>query len=68
MVRKKAQLIGTELETATTQAGGADWGAVTSGLSTNNPLDQLGLAADVIVGNPAPRRVLCLCLGSQLLT
>ena len=51
MVKKKAQLIGTELETATTQAGGADWGAFTSGLSTNNPLDQLGIAADVVVGN-----------------
>ena len=51
MVKKKAQLIQTELETATTQAGGADWGAVTSGLSTNNPLDQLGTAADTIVGN-----------------
>lgn len=51
MVKKKAQLIGTELETATEQSGGADWGAVTSGLSTNNPLDQLGTAADTIVGN-----------------
>lgn len=51
MIKKKAQLIGTELETATTQAGGADWGAVTSGLSTNNPLDQLGTASDTIVGN-----------------
>jgi len=51
MVKKKAQLIGTELETATVQSGGADWGAVTSGLSTNNPLDQLGSAADTIVGN-----------------
>jgi len=51
MIKKKAQLIGTELQTATVQSGGADWGAVTSGLSTNNPLDQLGSAADVIVGN-----------------
>jgi hypothetical protein len=51
MVKKKAQLIQTELETATTQAGGADWGAVTSGLSTNNPLDQLGMASDTIVSN-----------------
>ncbi len=51
MVKKKAQLIQTELETATTQAGGADWGAVTSGLSTNNPLDQIGTAADTIVSN-----------------
>jgi hypothetical protein len=51
MVKKKAQLIGTELQNATVQSGGADWGAVTSGLSTNNPIDQLGAASDVIVGN-----------------
>ena len=51
MVKKKAQLIGTELETATVQSGGADWGAVTSGLSTNNVIDQLGAASDTIVSN-----------------
>lgn len=51
MVKKKAQLIQTELETATVQSGGADWGAVTSGLSTNNPWDQLGTASDTIVSN-----------------
>ena len=51
MVKKKATLIGTELETATEQSGGADWGAVTSGLSSNNPLDQLGTASDTIVSN-----------------
>lgn len=51
MVKKKAQLIGTELETATDPTGGADWGAVSSGLSSNNPLDQLGKCADIIVGN-----------------
>lgn len=51
MVKKKASLIGTELETATVQAGGADWGALTSGLSTNNPVDQIGIAADTIVSN-----------------
>jgi hypothetical protein len=50
MVKKKAQLIGTELETAT-GVSGADWGAVTSGLSTNNPLDQLGGVSDTIVSN-----------------
>lgn len=54
MVKKKAQLIGTELENTTTSSG-ADWGATTSGFSTNNPLDQIGTVADVIVtndGNP----------------
>lgn len=50
MVKKKAQLIGTELETAT-GVSGADWGAFTSGLSTNNPLDQLGTVSDTIVSN-----------------
>lgn len=50
MVKKKAQLIGTELENTTTSTG-SDWGATTSGWSTNNPLDQIGTVADVIVGN-----------------
>lgn len=50
MIKKKAQLIGTELETAT-GVSGSDWGAVTSGLSTNNPLDQLGGVSDTIVSN-----------------
>ena len=50
MVKKKAALIGTELETASTVSG-TDWGAVTSGLSTNNPIDTLGSAADTIVSN-----------------
>lgn len=50
MVKKKAQLIGTELENTTTSSG-SDWGATTSGFSTNNPLDQIGTVADVIVGN-----------------
>src|SRR5262245_32315633 len=51
MVKKKAQLNGAELETATVETGGADWGLVASGLSSNNPLDQLGKAADTIVSN-----------------
>jgi hypothetical protein len=51
MVKKKATLIGAELETATTETGGADWGVVSSGLSSNNPLDQLGKAADTIIAN-----------------
>jgi len=50
MVKKKAQLIGTELETAT-GVSGSDWGATTSGLSSNNPLDQLGTVSDTIVSN-----------------
>lgn len=50
MVKKKAQLIGTELETAT-GVSGADWGAITSGLSTNNPLENLGTVADTIISN-----------------
>jgi len=50
MIKKKAQLIGTELETAT-GVSGADWGAVTSGLSTNNVVDNLGTVSDTIVSN-----------------
>lgn len=50
MVKKKAQLIGTELETATGVTGSL-WDATTSGLSTNNPLDQLGTVSDTIVSN-----------------
>lgn len=50
MIRKKATLIGTELETAT-GVSGADWGAVSSGLSTNNPLENLGTVSDTIVSN-----------------
>lgn len=50
MVKKKAQLIGTELETAT-GVSGADWGVVASGLSTNNPLDLLGTVSDTIISN-----------------
>jgi hypothetical protein len=50
MVKKKAQLIGTELETATGVTG-TDWGATTAGLSTANPLDQIGGVSDTIVGN-----------------
>jgi hypothetical protein len=60
MVKKKAQLIQTELETATTQSGGADWGAVTSGLSSNNPLDQIGLASDTIVSNDGNPEIVAL--------
>jgi hypothetical protein len=54
MVKKKAQLIQAELETASTSTG-VDWGVSSGGLSTNNPVDQLGTAADTIVqndGNP----------------
>jgi hypothetical protein len=50
MIKKKAQLIGTELETAT-GVSGADWGTVSSGLSSNNPLENLGTVADTIVSN-----------------
>ena len=50
MVKKKAQLIGTELQSATTSAG-ALWDAYTTDHSTTNPFQNIGTVADIIVGN-----------------
>jgi hypothetical protein len=59
MVKKKAELIKTELETAT-GVSGSDWATLSSGLSTNNPLDQLGTIADTIVSNDGNPEVIAL--------
>lgn len=50
MQQIKATKVITELETASTTAG-ADWGASSAGMSTNNPYDDIGAVIDLIEAN-----------------